>query len=194
MRTTLLKDAWQRYLTAIFVVELFFNQIAGINSRSATLLKRSLRRGGFFVNTLEFSALLQKGLTWALFSSVFDKIAGFILQGLNFTKTFSIIDFSLKIFFLRQLLFDTYWGKHMRWSLFIEELQSGHCRHTTLLKKLHHSRFPEKPPNFHNHLFFVTFSFVLKNQITWKITSKLGVKPREMEDSFPFPIISRIEP
>ena len=78
MTATLLKNTWQRYLTAIFVVELFFNQIAGINSRSATLLKRSLRRGGFFVNTLEFSALQQ-----------------------NF----------LKIFFLRQLLFDTYWGK-----------------------------------------------------------------------------------
>ena len=63
MPTTLLKNAWQRYLTVIFVVQLFFNQIAGINSRPLTLLKRSLRRGGFFVNTLEFSALLQKGLT-----------------------------------------------------------------------------------------------------------------------------------
>ena len=63
MPTTLLKNAWQRYLTAIFVVELFFNQIAGTNSRLATLLKISLRRGGCFVNTLEFSALLQKGLT-----------------------------------------------------------------------------------------------------------------------------------
>ena len=70
MPTTLIKNAWQRYLTAILVVELFFNQIAGINSRPATLLKRSFCRGGFFVNTLEFSALLQKGLTWALFSSI----------------------------------------------------------------------------------------------------------------------------
>ena len=33
-------------------------------------------------------------------------------------------------------------------------------------KKLHHRRFPEKSPNFRNQLFFVTFSFVLKNQIT----------------------------
>ena len=63
MPTTLLKNVWQRCLAAIFVVELFFNQIPGINSRPATLLKRSLRRGGCFVNTLEFSALLQKGLT-----------------------------------------------------------------------------------------------------------------------------------
>ena len=62
MPTTLTKNAWQRYLTAIFVVELFFNQIAGINSRLATLLKRSLCREGFFVNILEFLALLQKGL------------------------------------------------------------------------------------------------------------------------------------
>ena len=116
------------------MVELFFNQIAGINSRPATLLKISLRWGGFSVNTLEFSALLQTGLTWALLSSTFDKISGFVLQGLNFIKTFSIIDFFLKIFFLRQLLFDTYCGKNLWWSLFIEELQSGHCRHTTLLK------------------------------------------------------------
>ena len=63
MPKTLLKNAWQRYLPAIFVVELFFNQIAGVNSRLATLLKRSLRRGGCFKNTLEFSALLQEGLT-----------------------------------------------------------------------------------------------------------------------------------
>ena len=61
--TTLLRNAWQRYLAAIFVMELFFNQIAGINSRLATLLKRSFRQGGCFVNTLEFSALLEKGLT-----------------------------------------------------------------------------------------------------------------------------------
>ena len=63
MAKTLLKIGWQRYLAAIFVVELFFNQIAGINSRPATLPKTSLRGGGRFVNTLEFSALLQKGLT-----------------------------------------------------------------------------------------------------------------------------------
>ena len=63
MPITLLKNAWKRYLRAIFLVELFFNQIAGINCRPATLLKRILRRGGFFVNTLEFSAILQKGLT-----------------------------------------------------------------------------------------------------------------------------------
>ena len=63
MPTTLLENAWQRYLPVIFVVELFFNQIARISSRLATLVKRSLHQGSFFVNTLEFSALLQKGLT-----------------------------------------------------------------------------------------------------------------------------------
>ena len=63
MPTSLLKNAWQRYLSTIFVVELFFNQIAGINSRPATLLTRSLCRGGIFVNALEFSVLLQKGVT-----------------------------------------------------------------------------------------------------------------------------------
>ena len=94
MPTTLLKSAWQRYLAAIFVVELFFNQIAGINSRPATLLKRSLRRGGLFVNTLEFSVLPHNGLTGALFCSVFDKIAGFVLQGLNLKHFPSLTFFS----------------------------------------------------------------------------------------------------
>ena len=47
MSTTLLKSAWQRYLTAIFVVELFFNQIAGINSRPATLLKKASAEENF---------------------------------------------------------------------------------------------------------------------------------------------------
>ena len=58
MPTTLLKNAWQRYLTTIFAVELFFNKITGINSRPATE-----KKGGFFANKLVFSALLQKGLT-----------------------------------------------------------------------------------------------------------------------------------
>ena len=57
MPTNLLKNACQRYLTAIFVVELVFNQIAGINSRPATLHKRSLRRGDFFCKYIRiFSA------------------------------------------------------------------------------------------------------------------------------------------
>ena len=183
--TTLLKHAWQRYLTAIFVVELFFNQIAGINSRTATLLKRSLRRGGFFVNTLEFSALLQKGLTWALFSSVFDKIASFVLQGLNLIKTFSIIDFFLKIF-LRQLFFDTYWGKNLWWSFFIEELQSGHCKDTTLLKKLHHRRFPEKSPNFRNHLFFRKIFISVKEWNYMKDYLKVRREAKGSERLLPF--------
>ena len=61
MPTTLLKYAWQIYLTAIFVVELFFNQIAGINCRPANLLKRSLRRGGFFCKYIRiFSASTER--------------------------------------------------------------------------------------------------------------------------------------
>ena len=51
------------YLTDIFVVELFLNEIAGIHSTLATLLKRSHHRGGFLVNALEFSVFPQKGLT-----------------------------------------------------------------------------------------------------------------------------------
>ena len=61
---TLLKNVWQRYLANMFVVELFSNQIAGINSRPAALdlLKRNICQVGFLVNTLEFTALPQKVL------------------------------------------------------------------------------------------------------------------------------------
>ena len=61
---TLLKNVWQRYLGNMFGMELFLNQTAGINSIPATLdlLKRKLHQGGFLVNILEFTALLQKGL------------------------------------------------------------------------------------------------------------------------------------
>ena len=61
---TLLKNVWQRYLGNMYVVELFLNQIVVINSRPETLdlLKRNLHQGGFLVNILEFTALLQKGL------------------------------------------------------------------------------------------------------------------------------------
>ena len=47
------------------VVESAFNKIAGIHSRSAALLNRTLHEGGFTVNTLGFSALLQIGLNQA---------------------------------------------------------------------------------------------------------------------------------
>ena len=97
MPTTLLKSACQRYVTAIFVVEFFFNQIVGINSRPVTLLKRSHRRGGFFVNTLELSVLLQKGLTGALF---FDKTAGFVYyRASTLLKHFPSLTFSQNVLF-----------------------------------------------------------------------------------------------
>ena len=95
---TLLKNVWQRYIANMSVVELFLNQNAGINSIPATLdlLKRNIHRGGFLVNTLEYAALLQKGLIWALF---FDKITGFSSSTL--LKHWSTIDVFVKIFFSR---------------------------------------------------------------------------------------------
>ena len=41
------------------VVEFFLMEIAGINSRLATLAKRGLDKGGLAVNTLDLSQLLQ---------------------------------------------------------------------------------------------------------------------------------------
>ena len=49
--------------------------------------------------------------------------------------------------------------------------------------KPYHRHFPEKR---RNQLFFVTSSFKLKSQFTWKITWKSDVKPRERDDSSHF--------
>ena len=45
------------------VLEFLFNEIAGINARLAFLVKKSLHQRHLPVNILEFSALLQEGLT-----------------------------------------------------------------------------------------------------------------------------------
>ena len=45
------------------VVESVFNKIAGMDSTPAFLLKRSFHEGCFPVDTSEFLALLQSGLT-----------------------------------------------------------------------------------------------------------------------------------
>ena len=113
-------------LANMFVMELFLNQIAGINSRPTTidLLKKNLHQGDFLVNILEFTALLQKGLRWPPF---FDKVIGF--AGSPLLKHWSTIDFFIKIFFLGQLTFDSYSKKDLWRSLFIEELQSVNCKH-----------------------------------------------------------------
>ena len=42
-----------------------FNEIAGVNSRPATLAKKVLNQGGLPVNILELSALLQERLVRA---------------------------------------------------------------------------------------------------------------------------------
>ena len=59
-----LADRSFRNITNMFVMKLFLNQVAGMNSRSATLdlLKRNFHQGGLLGNTLEFAALVQKRL------------------------------------------------------------------------------------------------------------------------------------
>ena len=88
-------------------------------------------------------------------------------------RRWSTIYFFLKIFFLKQLVLDTYSKNNLRWVLFIAKLQSEHCRLVTLLTELDHWLFSEKFSNFSNQLFFATFLF-MKKQITWKITWKLS--------------------
>ena len=45
------------------VLESVFNEIAGINSRLASLMKKSLDQKHLLLNILELSALLQEGVT-----------------------------------------------------------------------------------------------------------------------------------
>ena len=45
------------------VLESIFNEIAGINSRLASLMKKSLDQKHLLLNILELSALLQEGVT-----------------------------------------------------------------------------------------------------------------------------------
>ena len=45
------------------VLESVFNEIAGINSRLASLMKKSLHQKHLLLNILELSALLQEGVT-----------------------------------------------------------------------------------------------------------------------------------
>ena len=47
-----------------FVAKSVFIEIAGIDFKPATKLKRNFHQGGFFVNTSEFSVSLQKSLTY----------------------------------------------------------------------------------------------------------------------------------
>ena len=61
-----------------------FKEIAGINSRLVSFVKKLLRQRHLPVNILELSALLQEGLTRAPF--FFDKTEGCVLQGCNFVK------------------------------------------------------------------------------------------------------------
>ena len=85
------------------MVEPFLDETGRINPRHATLLKRSLHERGFLVNLLEFCSTSEEKSDK---SSVFDKNGDCVLQGRNFVKRWSCIEFPLKIFFLEQLVFE----------------------------------------------------------------------------------------
>ena len=96
----------------------------------------------------------------------------FTMDFLLMKKTFS--------FFLKTDSFRTYSKKNpQNWSLSTVGMQF-------YWKKLHHIIFLEKLPNLRNQLLSVTSSLVLKRQITWKITWKVGVKSRKKNDSSTF--------
>ena len=78
-------------------------------------------------------------------SAFFEKIEDCVRQGCNFIKT--TIDFFVKIFFVKQLVFSTYSENNLWWVLFIDKLQSEHCKNSII-------EFSEKFLNFCNQLFF----------------------------------------
>ena len=76
----------------------FFNEIAGINSRLASLMKKSLHERHLPVNILELSALLQDFLTRAPF--FFIKLRAVYYMVATLIRNWSTIDFfSQNIFF-----------------------------------------------------------------------------------------------
>ena len=66
-------------------------------------------------------------------NSGFGKIAEYARQGSTLSKRFYTINI-LKNVLLKQLIFGTFSEKNLWWSLFIEDVQSVHCRLTTLLE------------------------------------------------------------
>ena len=83
-------------------LESLYNEIAGINSSFASLVKKSSHERQLFVNILEFSALLQEGLTGAPF---FQKTEGFVLHGCTLLRSWSTKDFFLKLLFFKTASF-----------------------------------------------------------------------------------------
>ena len=83
-------------------LESLFNEIAGINSRLASLVKKSLNPRHLPV-ILELLALLQEGLTWALFFSI--KLRAAYCRVATLFRSWSTIDFFLKILFFKTASF-----------------------------------------------------------------------------------------
>ena len=80
------------------VLEFVFNEIAGINSRLAFLMKKRLHQRHSTFNILELSALLQEGVTQAPF---FHETEGCAPQGCNIIKKQSTIDLFLRIWLFK---------------------------------------------------------------------------------------------
>ena len=100
------------------VMESVFNEIIGMDSRPAFLLKRSSHQGHFLVDILEFSVLLQSGLMWIPFL-------------VNYLQRCTLLKHCCTI---RQVVFGTFSENNLWWSQFIVDMQSIQCRIAALLK------------------------------------------------------------
>ena len=148
----------------VSVLESVFNEIAEINSRLVSLLQKSLP---------------QRHLTFC--RKVLPKLRFFIiLKAAHYRVTtllgiWSTIDFFLKIWFVK-----TFSKKYL------SKLQPEHCRFVTLLKETPSYTFSWEIFKLLSSIRLLTSSFLLKRQITWKITWKLEAKPRERDNSAAF--------
>ena len=137
----------------------------GINSQTCNFSEKSLHHRRLPVNILELSALLQEGLTWAPFfliklRAVYYRVATL----LEFFKTASFRYIFQKVSAVSSL------NSHVAfWTLWVWNFTERNSIINIFLR------------NFQT--IFCNISFLLKRQITWKIIWKLGVKPRERDNS-----------
>ena len=80
-----------------------FKEIAGINSRLVSFVKKLLRQRHLPVNILELSALLQEGLTRAPFFLI--KLRAVYYRVATLSRSWCTIDVFLKILFFKTASF-----------------------------------------------------------------------------------------
>ena len=113
------------------VVEFFFNQTVGINSRPATSSKRNLHQRRFPVNILGLCSTFTEKSNM---SSVFEKNCEFFTTRQKIYKTLPHHRIYSQKIILRQLIFGMYFKYNLWRGLFTAELQSVRFKSVMSLK------------------------------------------------------------